>query len=174
MFLAAETFVGRLNYTKDANWLSLLGPSGIGKTKLAREIYRHFMDHSRFVVDFDPLRQRITQNTGQFCCWRSFCSDLRGGSFGRIDDLEQDWLVILDDIGAENGTPFIMSVLDRICNFRAREGRPMWTVIACNLYLDQIAQQLDPRIADRMLRNGSVVIESELESWQTKGTKSEN
>lgn len=165
MFQAAKEFAGDLNYSKP-RWLTLLGPSGIGKTHLAREIYRHFRDYSCFEIGFDSRRQRVIGNTGQFCDWRKFCGDLRGGSFGRIDDLEEDWFVVLDDIGSEHDpNGFIASALDRICNTRSREGAVKWTVITCNLLLSQIVDRLDTRIADRMMRNGSVVIESNLPSY---------
>lgn len=165
LFDAAADFASELNHG-EPRWLVMLGPSGIGKTHLAREIFRHFMDHSRFITKIDE-RWRLVGNTGQFCDWRQFCGDLRGGSYGRIDDLEGESLVILDDIGSEydpNG--FIASALDRIINSRSATGRVKWTVITCNMLLEQIAERIDTRIADRMLRNGSVVVETQLESWE--------
>lgn len=128
---------------------------------LAREVYRHFMEHSRFQIGFEASRQRVTGNTGQFCDWRGFCKDIRSGSFGRIDDLIEDSFVILDDVGTEydpNG--FIASTLDRVCNSRLGK----WTLVTCNLSLRQIAEKIDTRIADRMVRGGSEVFESELQS----------
>lgn len=165
IYEAAASFASELNYGRP-RWLSLLGNSGVGKTKLAKEVYRHFLDYSRFEIDLDASRNQITGNTGQFCDWRKFCGDLRGGSFGRIEDLESEWFVVLDDIGTEHDpNGFIASALDRIANTRSKG--PKWTLITCNLGLEQIAKRLDQRIADRMLREGNVVLESDLESWQT-------
>lgn len=165
VFDVVAQFAGDINFSRP-RWLTITGPSGVGKTHLAKEVYRHFMDYARFEVSLDTERHRIEGNTGQFCDWRKFCSDLRGGSFGRVDDLEDDWFVVLDDIGSEydpNG--FVASTLDRICNTRSRSDRVRWTLITCNLSLEQIAHRLDARIADRMMRNGSVVVECDQPSF---------
>lgn len=165
LFDGVSRFASELNFARP-HWLCLLGNSGIGKTHLAREVYRHFMDYSRFELSLDAERYRIDGNTGQYVDWRKFASELRGGSFGRLEDIERDWFVVLDDIGSEHDpSGFIASVLDRICNSRSDITRPKWTLITCNLGLSQIAEKIDTRIADRMLRNGSVVIETNLESW---------
>ena len=155
MFEAAAHFAASLNFTQPY-WLTLAGASGIGKTMLARAVYKQFMDQNRFEVKFDPARNHITGNTATFCNWRKFCDDVRSGSFGVVDDLCSDWFVILDDIGSEHDpSGFIASTLDRIIN--QRQGK--WTLITTNLFLDQVAARLDQRVASRLLRNGGVVIE---------------
>lgn len=169
MYQAAWQYAADLNIKREPYWLVLLGNSGVGKTHLARELYRHFMDYSRFELSVDPEHNRITGNTGQFVDWRKFCGDLRGGSFGRIDDIEDDWFVVLDDVGSEHDpNGFIASALDRIINSRSQLGKVKWTVITCNLTLEQVAERMDTRIADRMMRNHSVVIQSDLDSWTIK------
>lgn len=159
-------FASEINLGKP-RWLTLAGESGIGKTMLAKEAYRHFMDYSRFEIGYDALDNRITGNTGQFCDWRKFCKDLREGSFGRVDDLCSESFVVLDDIGSEHDpNGFIASTMDRIANSRLGK----WTLITCNLPLAQIAEKIDARIADRMLRDGSVVFESQLQSHALKAS----
>lgn len=161
MFDRVKAFAGELNFGKP-RWLTLTGHSGIGKTMLAREVYRQFMEWSRFERSYNPARNCFTGTTGQFCDWRGFCKDVRSGSFGRIDDLEDDHFVILDDIGTEHDpNGFIAATLDRVCNARLRK----WTLITCNLSLGQIAERIDARIADRMMRDGSEVFEASLDSF---------
>lgn len=165
MFDAVAKFASELNHERP-HWLCLLGHSGIGKTHIAREVYRHFMDFARFEVHLDRDHQHIDGNTGQFVDWRKFAGDLRSGCFGRLEDIERDWFVVLDDVGSEHDpSGFIASALDRICNSRSDMKKPKWTLITCNLMLNQIAERIDTRIADRMLRNGSVVVEASLGSW---------
>lgn len=114
------------------------------------------MGCSRFNVNYEAISNRIVGNSGQFCCWRKVASDLKGGSYGLIEDLSDDWFVVLDDIGtAHDPSGFIASALDRILNSRLRR----WTVITCNLSLKEIAAKIDARIASRMIRDDSVVIE---------------
>lgn len=166
LFDAVAQFASEINFKAGPRWLTLSGASGIGKTMLAREVWRHFMDWSRFEIGLDEKEYAITQNTGQFCDWRGFCSDLRRGGFGRVRDLEKDWFVALDDIGSERDEKgFIAAQLDLIANSRSQLTRPKWTLITTNLTLQGIAEIYDQRIADRMLRNGSVVIESDLRSY---------
>lgn len=164
-FNRVATFAADMNHTRP-RWMTITGQSGIGKTMLAREVYRHFMDYSRFEIGLDRLDNRIIGNTGQFVDWRRFCKDIRGGAFGRIDDICDDWFVVLDDIGTEydpNG--FIASTLDRVMNSRLGK----WTLITCNLSLRQVAEKIDTRIADRMMRDGSEIYESHLESFALQG-----
>lgn len=156
MLASVKQFSADLNNTKPY-WLSLLGDSGIGKTMLAKRAYRHFMDYSRHNKKLDVQNQRIVGNTGQICNWRGFCADVRGGSFGRIDDICSDWFVVLDDIGSEHDpTGFVASMIDRVFNERQHK----WTLITSNLFLKQIAEKIDSRVASRMIRHGSKVIET--------------
>jgi len=137
-------------------WISFLGTSGTGKTHLAKMLYRHFMGCSRFNLDYDKEHNRIVGNTGQFCDWRRLTADLRSGDYELIDDLTSDWFVVLDDVGSSydpNG--FVASALDQVLNGRLRK----WTVITCNYGLSEIAERMDIRIASRMIRDGSVVVE---------------
>ncbi len=108
------------------------------------------METLRFKAGYD-VGQR-----GQFVDWRKLCATVREGSWGWVDDICEDGFIILDDIGSEydkNG--FISSLLDRVLNARIRK----WTLITCNLPLDEIAERMDARIASRMIRDGNIVVD---------------
>jgi DNA replication protein DnaC len=153
----AAKFIASVNYVKPPFWLTLTARSGTGKTKLARAVYRQFMDQNRFERFYDPLNNRIGGNTCMFVDWRKFCDDVKG-AFDLIDDVCAEWFVILDDLGAErDASGFIASVIDRILN--ARRGK--WTLITTNLKLRQVAEKIDPRVSSRMLRDGNQVVESD-------------
>ncbi len=67
-----------------------------------------------------------------------------------------DWFVALDDIGAEKASDFSVSKLDQIVD--ARLGK--WTVITCNFTRQQIADQMDVRIASRLGRGNNVIVDN--------------
>jgi len=125
------------------------------------------MDQNRFEKKFDAIGNRIYGNTGGFYCWRNCCSSFRSGSYGLIEDLCNEWFVILDDVGSERDpTGFIASALDQILNARQRK----WTLITTNLSLREIAE-IDTRISSRMLRNGSVVVETKTIDYALRSSK---
>jgi hypothetical protein len=43
-----------------------------------------------------------------------------------------------------------------------------WTVLTANVSLSQIGELLDPRIASRMIRNNSVVVDVNLPDWNLR------
>jgi DNA replication protein DnaC len=157
LFDVARDFAASINYTTPY-WLTLCGKSGVGKTHLAKAVYRQFMQQNRFDIMFDSIRQKTYGNTGEFVNWRDFCDAVRSGAYDHIDQLCDEWFVILDDIGSERDpTGFIASALDRILNSRQKK----WTLITTNLSLPEISERLDARIASRMLRDNGVVIETD-------------
>jgi len=161
----AATFAASINYVSPPHWLTLSGESGTGKTTLARAIYRQFMDQNRFEIQFDKSRNRIVGNTAMFVDWRKLCDSLRGGAYELLEDICEEWFVILDDLGAERDTTgFIASATDRILNSRLGK----WTLLTTNLPLSEIAERIDPRVASRMLRDNNVVIEIDAPDWNRR------
>ncbi len=139
-----------LDDVRPKRWLSLLGPSGVGKTHLLKQALR-----------FLGSRMRIKTKTG----WR-------GAEVAHINPLTDlgDWraaadyarydLIYIEDIGAggdaEAGAGRV--VLSRLRELlQLRSGR--WTMLDANLYRKRIAATLDGRIASRLKRDGSWMIE---------------
>lgn len=146
-------FAASINFTAP-RWLTLAGSSGVGKTHLARAVYRQFMEQNRFELKYDATRGRIYGNTAIYCDWRSACKQF--AVFDLQDDLINEWFVVLDDIATENDRKGdVTAALERIIAGRKNK----WTLITCNLSLQQIAERLDTRIASRMLRDNGEVIE---------------
>ena len=139
-------------------WLVLAGKSGVGKTHLCKRAFACF---NRFIGPANTLLihgERVVGNTSQYVDWREFAEDNRAGRFWDIEDLCSDgtWMVILDDVGSEHDpNGFILSKLDRILNSRLG----LYTMITTNIPFHEIADRLDSRIASRMLRNNSVIVE---------------
>ena len=125
-------------------WLSLLGTSGAGKTMLAREV------------------RRVCG--GKFVTWTRVTNMLREGEYRWFSDLMREHIVILDDIGSEHATPFVAAKLYEFLSERV--GR--WTVVTANLSLEQIGQRIDVRIASRMRRDDSQVVDVDVPDFNLR------
>lgn len=143
-----------------AYWLSLLGPSGTGKTMLARKIVRFFRRHLEGEIDENRGRPGVDcyRRTGGLLEWSRMLDRMMESDFGFMRQAMDDWLVCLDDIGAEHPTLSELSASKLFSILNARQGK--FTVLTANLRMDEIAERLDPRIASRLLRHGGVVIDT--------------
>jgi len=144
-------------------WLSLLGTSGAGKTMLAkiiRTLFSRYVDGS--IISETP--QEIKRAGGGFIRWRRLVEWVREGDYRAFEDVSRDFFVAVDDIGSEYPTDFTRAKLYEM--FDASEGK--WRVWTGNLSLEQIEQQFDPRIASRILRNNSVVVDVDVPDFNLR------
>jgi DNA replication protein DnaC len=125
-------------------WLSLLGPSGAGKTMLARRV------------------KEICE--GEFVTWMRVTNMLREGEYRWFDDLKREKLLILDDIGSEYKSPFILAKLYELLSERVGK----WSVITANLSLEQVGDELETRIASRMIRDENIVVDVDVPDFNTR------
>lgn len=148
---------------KNPRWLSLLGPSGSGKTHLAKAIWKAWKTNLR---DHTRTRHNISARLdGKWIYWPQAVDRIRGGEYGLVPSLERADMVVLDDIGGEyDSSGFAASQLNRLANQRLGK----WTIWTSNLSLDQVATKLDNRIADRLIRSGSSVIELNTTSYSVR------
>jgi DNA replication protein DnaC len=152
---AAQWFCADMATGQKPYWLSLVGYSGTGKTHLARAI-TDFFKHRMMGVPYIELENVIRHRDYRFRTWSRCMGQIHRGEFGSVQDIAQEWLLVLDDIGAEHDPrKFGVSQLLDILNIR----RDRWTVITSNLTLEQIGENLDVRLASRLIRDGSKVIE---------------
>lgn len=121
-------------------WLSLLGPSGRGKTHLAERIklWRDTCGGAAFFYKWIDLVDRFRADHDAIARFAARCDETA--------------IMVIDDIGSGHETAFANSILATIAERRL--GRP--TVWTSNLSLEGIAQ-IDARIASRMRRNGSEI-----------------
>ena len=159
----AVRFYADMANLKQPRWLSLLGPCGAGKTHLAKAIWTAWKANLR---DHHRTRYGISaRQEGKWIYWPQAVDRIRGGEYGLIPALERADMAILDDIGGEfDSTGFAASQLNRLANQRLGK----WTIWTSNLSLDQIATKLDNRIADRLIRSGSSVIEMNTTSYSVR------
>lgn len=160
---AAGQLYSEMQSGSTPRWLSLVGRSGTGKTHLARRVWNRWKKN---LQDYRETEDSVTvRRDGRWIYWPQAVDRIRDGEYGLVPALEQADMVILDDIGGEydpNG--FTTSKLNTLAN--ARLGK--WTIITSNLSLQQIASNLDQRIADRMIRAGNKVLEMETTSYSVR------
>ncbi len=132
----ARTFARQLN-----GWLLLQGPTGVGKTHLAAAIANQAVDlgvPTLFITVpdlLDSLRAAFDS--------RDVTYEERFESVRRIQ------LLVLDDLGTQNATPWAQEKLFQILNYRYINQLP--TVITTNLPLDTLDERLQSRLKDRNL-----------------------
>jgi len=134
-----EAYEWSLNYAMNpAGWLVLLGGYGAGKTHLAAAIanYQVTLGHPVLFVVVSDLLDHLRAAFGP-----SSEIDLDE----RLETIREVPLLILDDLGAHNSTPWAQEKLFQIINHRYNSRLP--TVITTNQRLEEI----DPRIASRLV-----------------------
>ncbi len=163
MVAAARAFCADLLSNRGPHWISFLGPSGIGKTHLAKKIGEFYRMQARYYRH--PIAGALLVRSGGYTeSWRKRANDLREKNYSRFRDMQNDHLLVLDDIGSEHESKFVISKLDELLDARLQK----WTVITANFSLEQISEKMDARIASRMIRNGSVVIDCDVEDYNLR------
>ena len=134
---AAKVFAAEPN-----GWLVLSGPSGSGKTHLAAAIVSECVDRgypSFYITAPDLLDHlRSTYNPDSEIPYDDFFNQVRDAP-----------LLVLDDLGAQTGTPWAKEKLDQLLTHRFNNKLP--TVIIPIIPLDQLEDRLRTRFTDREL-----------------------
>lgn len=138
-------------------WLTILGPSGVGKTFVLKQAYRYL----RAGGDGWPIPIPYRKDGSER---RSTCEhviparDLEDYRAAR--EYAHPDLVYVEDIGSgaglEKGSGAVLK--GRIAEMlQLRTGK--WTMLDANMSRAEIADKIDPRIASRLKRDGSILIE---------------
>lgn len=148
--------MNQVSNPKPGTWLTLAGVNGCGKTMLANQAFSYVSRHYPFAgsVWISGERGRLTTRRPK-CVWIdevAFSKRCKEGEYDLPEYLGEDWLVVLDDLGASRDkSGFTGEMLFRLCN--ARIGK--FTLFTTNLDLRGIAEQIDPRITSRLIRDGN-------------------
>ncbi len=127
-------------FDTDSPSLYFYGRTGLGKTHLSLAIANEVIKKGYNVLYGSVI---------------TFLNKIEKEKFGRADSFEtEDVLVnadllILDDLGAEFSTPFIVSAIYNIINSRVARGVP--TIISSNLNLEELKTRYPESIASRII-----------------------
>ncbi len=119
-------------------WLLFLGGYGVGKTHLAAAI-------ANFVVGVGVPTLFLT--VPDLLDWLRFAYDATDSTFEeRFDEIRNIPLLVLDDLGTQNTTPWAQEKLFQIINHRYVNRLP--TVITTNQQLNEIDGRIRSRLED--------------------------
>lgn len=128
-----------LNFARQPQgWLILMGNYGCGKTHLAAAIANEVLQHHMFTVLFAVVPDLLDHLRGTFGPSSEVAYD------ERFEQIRSAHLLILDDFGTENATPWAREKLYQLFNHRYNYRLP--TVITSN----RDPKDIDPRIFSRM------------------------
>ncbi len=141
-----------------SHWLFLSGPTGTGKTHLAVAAAKYVLEHHNMSVYVAAVPDLLDHLRSSF--------DPRAGTgyddlFGMIKGAQ---LLVLDDLGTENTTPWAQEKLYQVVNHRYMEQMP--TIITSNVDLKKIDDRVASRIQDHRL---SRYVEVDAEDYRRPG-----
>lgn len=127
------------NFSMSSGNLLFSGATGLGKTFLSACIARQVADGEHSVMYETAIKVFEAFEAERFG------TDARSGQTKPYFDCD---LLIIDDLGTETRTQFVISALYHIVNTRMMENRP--TIISTNLQPDAIEKRYSPQIASRI------------------------
>jgi DNA replication protein DnaC len=136
---ATEAYYAAADFaTNPEGWLVMLGGYGTGKTHLAAAIANYVVQDHHMQVYFAVAPDLLHNLRSAYAPGSEITYD------DRFEQIRSVYLLIVDDLGAEQSTPWAVEKLYQIFNYRYNLRLP--TVVTSNCDLDR----LDPRICSRL------------------------
>lgn len=134
--------------------LVLVGESNCGKTHVARRVHNfcRCAGMKAFETGKWDKGGRVPGST--FVSWPEQTDQFKEGNYGVIQDLMDDDMVILDDVGAEHDPS--KNSADKLCQVLSRRENK-FTVVTTNIKMEDWPSKFDTRIADRLLRGSRII-----------------
>lgn len=152
---AEEAYAAALKYASDKRehpFLTLAGKTGRGKTHLAMGIGWHYLEVTNTLVKYSQVESLLDELRRGFTTTMRSSEDESDFDM-KIKHIKECGLLILDDLGVEQSTPWARAKLDEIIDYRYINGLPL--VVTTNLS----PTKLEPRIASRLQEGVSVHME---------------
>lgn len=152
MLKAARRFAYDVLSGNQARWLTFLGPSGIGKTHLLKQTLRFITRHwGKLRVAEGRYR---TPQIAHIIPAEDLCDYRAPKDYARYD------VVYIEDIGSGSGLDkgsgaVLRSRIAELLQLRSAK----WTMLCSNLSREAVCSDLDGRIASRLQRDGSTLIQ---------------
>lgn len=119
-------------------WLVLMGTYGCGKTHLAAAV-------ANTCVEYGMTTLFLT--VPDLLDWLRYSYDSDGTSFEeRFEEIRNVGLLVLDDLGSQNATPWAAEKLFQIIDYRYSRKLPL--VVTTNLSLDELDDRIRSRLQD--------------------------
>jgi len=142
-----DTFQGKENLVNDLKKLErnrsliLSGNTGCGKTHLAVALMANsgLPERSMYFIDVRFLIDKFRET------YRDGSSMTPTEMLSKYSNIP---LLILDDLGAEKETSYVIEKIGQLIDWRLADDR--WTIITTNLALEQIEKKYDARTASRL------------------------
>lgn len=169
MLTAAATLLHEMATGGQPRWLTLLGTSGAGKTMLGRAVHEavKFYRLTRSFVS-DPAGEGLgSYHRAEYRIHLENALDraLAEREWSWFDDLCRARFALVDEIGGDL-VPRKVSAPKLAALAERRLGK--WTVFTGNVSMQTIKEQWDARIASRILRGGSVVIDVDVTDFNLR------
>jgi DNA replication protein DnaC len=137
-------------------WLSLIGPSGTGKTHCGKRLWRWASSKANWSrCDYLP----------QVIYWPDFMQRLKSGNHYDLRNEIKRWPVLfLDDVGAERDpSGFAAEELNTLLGCRMDR----WTLLTSNLGFESL-KRVDGRIASRLIRSHNICVQVNTRDFSTR------
>jgi len=150
---------------RDGYCLTLAGKSGTGKTMLTEiALAKLGLNGWGYCDTIKPIitNGRLIKFTAAMFNIRKVSDGFKDGRYGVVEVMEEQSLRVMDDVGADHDPSRVTaSKIDRVL----RSSRGKWSLVTVNLSLKEIAEQIDARIADFLIRDDNKFVEIKSDSF---------
>ena len=136
IFEFCKTFVSE--FDRQNKSLLFTGATGLGKTYLSTAIAKALLEQGKSVIYISAPEFARRAEAARF-----------KDEEGELEQFAEADMLILDDLGVEGHTPYVIGTLTDLMDRRIRMGKPM--LFSTNLNLDGIQKAYDERIVSRLL-----------------------